>query len=41
MVVYVEDFKISGRDENIKKGWALLRKNMVIDQETPHGQYLG
>ena len=41
LVVYVDDFKRSGPEENLKKGWALLRKNLTIDKETGHGQYLG
>ncbi len=41
LVVYVGDFKLSGPAENLKKGWALLRKTLIIDDETGHGQYLG
>ncbi len=41
MVVYVDDFKLSGPTENLAKGWALLHKTLVIDKETGHGQYLG
>ncbi len=41
LVVYVDDFKLSGPAENLAKGWALLRKDLHIDKETGHGQYLG
>ncbi len=41
MVVYVDDFKLSGPAANLPKGWALLRKTLNIDKETGQGQYLG
>ncbi len=41
LVVYVDDFKLSGPENNLAKGWALLRKTLIIDKETGHGEYLG
>ena len=28
LIIYVDDFKLSGPDKNIKQGWALLRKRL-------------
>jgi hypothetical protein len=49
MIVYVDDFKISGPKENVKKAWELIRAEntgtgkpgIVLDNPTPAGQFLG
>ena len=33
LIVYVDDFKLCGPDENMAKGWALLRKGLNIETE--------
>ena len=41
--VYVNDFKMVGRKENLSKMWELLRKDVDLEQETElsHNVYLG
>ena len=40
--VYVDDFKLVGRAENLPKGWALMEKSgLVLDPPDPRGDYLG
>ena len=40
--VYVDDFKLVGRRENLATGWDLMRKSgLVLDPPTPLGDYLG
>ena len=40
--VYVDDFKLVGRAENLPKGWALMEKSgLVLDPPDPLGDYLG
>ncbi len=34
LVVYVDDFKLSGPEGNLAKGWVLIQ--MGIDTDTPH-----
>ena len=45
LIIYVDDFKLSGPVNDIKQGWALLRKSLVIEPETRIGNmgvaYLG
>jgi hypothetical protein len=31
LVIYVDDFKLSGPAENFKKGWAFLKQGLKID----------
>ena len=33
LIIYVDDVKLSGPEKNIKQGWALLRKGLVIEPE--------
>ena len=33
LIIYVDDCKLSGPENNIKQGWALLRKGLVIEPE--------
>ena len=40
--VYVDDFKLVGKSESIKKGWDLITgSGLVLDPPTPLGDYLG
>ena len=39
--VYVDDFKLSGPKESLKKGWDLIRKNIQMEDPTPLQLYLG
>ena len=40
--VYVDDFKLVGKSENMKKGWSLITNSgLVLDPPTPLGDYLG
>ena len=40
--VYVDDFKLVGKSENMKKGWDLITNSgLVLDPPTPLGDYLG
>ena len=40
--VYVDDFKLVGKSENLKKGWKLLKDaGLLLDDPTPLGDYLG
>ena len=41
LVVYVDDFKLSGPKENLSKGWSLIRKGLDIEPPVPIGVYLG
>ena len=41
LAVYVDDFKLSGPADKIKLGWELIRKELVLDDPTPPGKYLG
>lgn len=47
LVVYVDDFKMSGPTENMAQGWELLRKasdntpGIEMDDPKPVGRYLG
>ena len=40
--VYVDDFKLVGKQENLKEGWKLITgSGLVLDPPTPLGDYLG
>jgi len=40
--VYVDDFKLVGKAENLKQGWDLITNSgLVLDPPTPLGDYLG
>jgi hypothetical protein len=49
MIVYVDDFKVSGPEDNIKMAWQLIRAEntrpgkpgIVLDDPTPAGEFLG
>ena len=41
LIVYVDDFKMAGPPEAMKKGWALIRKNLILDDPTPFQRFLG
>ncbi|CAE8664815.1 unnamed protein product [Polarella glacialis] len=43
LVVYVDDFKLSGPKENLKKGWDLIGRadGIKIEPPAPAGKYLG
>ena len=41
LVVYVDDFKLSGPAENIKEGWRLITKHIDMEPPTPTGKFLG
>ena len=41
LVVYVDDFKLAGPKRNLKQGWELLQKGLIIEPPTPVGVYLG
>ena len=34
LVVYVDDFKLAGPKNNLKKGWELLREKLIIEPKT-------
>ena len=37
LIIYVNDFMLSGPVRNLQKGWALLRKGLVIEPESRIG----
>ena len=41
MVVYVDDFKMSGPAANLPTGWGLISKGIKIDVPEDMGTYLG
>ena len=41
LVVYVDDLKMAGPQDNMKKGWELLRSKLNIEPATDLGLYLG
>ena len=41
LVIYVDDFKMSGPRNGVKQGWALIRKGIVTDEPCPLSKYLG
>ena len=41
LVVYVDDLKMAGPKNNLKKGWELLREKLTIEPETGLDLYLG
>eukprot|EP00969_Alexandrium_andersonii_P070127 3094527-Alexandrium_andersonii.AAC.1 len=41
LVVYVDDFKLCGRKENVDRGWELIRPRLQLDPPAPIGRFLG
>ena len=41
LLVYVDDFKMSGSKENMQAGWELIRTKIKMDDPTPIGKFLG
>ena len=41
LVVYVDDFKLSGPSEALAPGWRSLRQGLDLDRPEPSGLYLG
>jgi hypothetical protein len=41
LVIYVDDFKLSGPKHNLEKGWKLLMTDIQIDPPQPVGLFLG
>ena len=40
LMVYVDDFKMSGPCENMNKGWELIRTSIITDEQWPPGKCL-
>ena len=40
LVIYVDDLKLAGPEENLTKGWEMLRSKLNIEPETDLGLYL-
>ena len=41
LMVYVDDFKMSGPTENLAKGWQIIRSSIKTDDPQPPGKCLG
>ena len=41
LVIYVDDLKLAGPEENLTKGWEMLGSKLNIEPETDLGLYLG
>ena len=41
IAVYVDDFKMVGPIDSLKKGWARIRERLTLDDPTQSGTYLG
>jgi len=41
LVVYVDDFKLSGPAGSLEKGWALIKKHIKTDAPHSVDQFLG
>ncbi len=41
LAVYVDDFKMSGPKDAMKTVWDLIRKDLVLEDPTEIGLYLG
>ena len=41
LVVYVDDFKMSGPATSVPQGWALIKKSIKIGEPSSHGRFLG
>ncbi len=41
LIVYVDDFKMSGPSENLQKGWDLIRPKIKMDDPTNFNHFLG
>ena len=41
LVIYVDDFKLSGPRENLAEGWKRIRSSLKLEDPSPLGLYLG
>ena len=41
LIVYVDDFKLSGCAKNLKRGWELIRQHLEVEEEHPANLFLG
>ena len=41
LVVYVDDFKLSGPEEKLQVGWNLISQGKTLEKPEPNGLYLG
>ena len=41
LTVYVDDFKMSGREADVTKAWRLIKEVIQLEEPTPTGRYLG
>ena len=41
LIVYVDDFKMSGPKDSLQKGWSLIASKIDLDTPGPVGRYLG
>jgi len=41
LMVYVDDFKMAGPVENLRKGWAMIRKHITLDDPIASATFLG
>jgi hypothetical protein len=41
LIVYVDDFKMSGPVQSVAKAWEKLRKGLIIEDPSPAGKFLG
>ena len=41
LVVYVDDFKMSGPSANLAKGWSLIREGLLLEDPAPVDRCLG
>ena len=41
LIIYVDDFKMAGPSKLLANAWALLREDIVMDDPTPFGLFLG
>ena len=41
LTVYVDDFKMSGREADVTKAWKLIKEVIQLEEPTPTGRYLG
>ena len=41
LIVYVDDFKLSGPKCNLEKAWKLIQKGIILETPTGLGLYLG
>ena len=41
LVVYVDDFKLAGPENNLARGWKLIRERLTLEEPTEANLYLG